>query len=83
MNLCTLEITPRGPENINETEFPECSSEMRETTELDPHQFRLRNLHPHILIGTASDRYAGWVGQINSEGRYKKCLKCAKVLRMP
>jgi uncharacterized protein YecE (DUF72 family) len=24
------------------------------------------------LIGTASDRYAGWIGQIYSEGRYEK-----------
>jgi hypothetical protein len=23
------------------------------------------------LIGTASDRYAGWIGQIYSEGRYE------------
>ena len=26
----------------------------------------------NILIGTASDRYAGWIGQIYSEGRYEK-----------
>ena len=29
-------------------------------------------LHQNILIGTASDRYAGWIGQIYSEGRYEK-----------
>ncbi len=29
-----------------------------------------RNLHPSILIGTASDRYAGWIGQIYSGDRY-------------
>lgn len=26
--------------------------------------FAFRNLHPLVFIGTASDRYAGWVGQI-------------------
>jgi hypothetical protein len=34
--------------------------------------FMFRGLHQHILIGTASDRYAGWIGQIYSEGRYEK-----------
>jgi uncharacterized protein YecE (DUF72 family) len=31
-----------------------------------------RGLHQNILIGTASDRYAGWIGQIYSKGRYEK-----------
>ncbi len=35
-------------------------------------QFRFRDLHPNILLGTASDRYAGWIGQIYSPGRYEK-----------
>lgn len=34
-------------------------------------RFQFRNLHPNFSIGTASDRYAGWVGQIYSEGHYK------------
>lgn len=34
-------------------------------------EFRFRDLHPGILIGTASDRYAGWIGQIYSEAPYK------------
>ena len=34
-------------------------------------KFNFRNLHPKILIGTASDRYAGWVNQIYSQDRYK------------
>ena len=38
---------------------------------LDPDNFLFRNLHPQIKIGTASDRYAGWIGQIYSEGKYK------------
>jgi hypothetical protein len=33
--------------------------------------FHFRNLHPQILIGTASDRYAGWLGQIYSPSRYQ------------
>ena len=32
--------------------------------------FGFRNLHPQILLGTASDRYAGWLGQIYSPDRY-------------
>jgi len=33
-------------------------------------QFQFRNLHPHISLGTASDRYAGWIGQVYSARRY-------------
>jgi uncharacterized protein YecE (DUF72 family) len=32
--------------------------------------FHFRTIHPLISIGTASDRYAGWVGQIYSRDRY-------------
>ncbi len=32
--------------------------------------FQFRDLHPNIFMGTASDRYAGWLGQIYSENRY-------------
>jgi uncharacterized protein YecE (DUF72 family) len=38
----------------------------------DLDKFRFRGLHPGIRIGMASDRYAGWVGQIYSEGRYDR-----------
>ena len=31
-----------------------------------------RELPQNVLIGTASDRYAGWIGQIYLEGRYEK-----------
>jgi len=34
-------------------------------------KFDFRHLHPLIRIGTASDRYAGWLGQVYSEERYK------------
>jgi uncharacterized protein YecE (DUF72 family) len=37
---------------------------------IDLKRYRFRGLHPNILIGMASDRYAGWVGQVYSEGRY-------------
>ena len=40
----------------------------RET--LDLKNFYFRGLHPHVFLGTASDRYAGWLGQIYSEERY-------------
>ncbi len=37
----------------------------------DFEHFYFRELHPDIFIGTASDRYLGWMGQIYSEDRYK------------
>ncbi len=37
----------------------------------DIEQFRFRHLHPKIALGTASDRYAGWLGQIYTPERYK------------
>jgi uncharacterized protein YecE (DUF72 family) len=36
----------------------------------DPGTFHFRAVHPLLAIGTASDRYAGWVGQIYAQGRY-------------
>lgn len=30
-------------------------------------RFDFRNVHPHVRFGTASDRYAGWIGQIYPE----------------
>ena len=29
--------------------------------------FDLRHVHPHLRFGTASDRYAGWIGQVYPE----------------
>ena len=40
--------------------------------ENDPKSFLFRELPKNILIGTASDRYVGWIGQIYSKGRYEK-----------
>jgi Protein of unknown function DUF72 len=44
-------------------------------------KFNFCNLHPQVLIGTASDRYAGWLGQIYSQDRYKgKITKRTKIV---
>jgi hypothetical protein len=37
-----------------------------------PKSFRFRELPKNLLIGTASDRYARWIGQIYSKKRYEK-----------
>ena len=44
-------------------------------------EFQFRDLHPNVFMGTASDRYAGWVGQIYSRDRYseKKSIRTKKV----
>jgi uncharacterized protein YecE (DUF72 family) len=36
----------------------------------NPETFKFRGLHPEVSIGTASDRYAGWIGQVYSADRY-------------
>ena len=33
--------------------------------------FNFLNLHPRLFIGTASDRYAGWLGQIYTPEKYQ------------
>jgi len=45
---------------------------MPKTVESGSKSFLSRDLDSKILIGMASDRYAGWIGQIYSEGRYEK-----------
>ena len=47
---------------------------MAKTTESRGKSFLFRELPQNILIGTASDRYAGWIGQIYSEGRYQNAI---------
>ena len=37
-------------------------------------RFDLRNVHPNLRLGTASDRYAGWIGQIYPE-HYAQSIK--------
>ena len=46
-----------------------------------PDDFQFRSLHPNVFMGTASDRYAGWVGQIYSKDRYsdKTSVRAKKV----
>lgn len=34
-------------------------------------QFKFRDLVPNVSLGTASDRYAGWMGQIYTKERYE------------
>jgi uncharacterized protein YecE (DUF72 family) len=45
---------------------------MRKAADSKPNLFSFRAIHPHILIGTASDRYAGWIGQVYSAGKYER-----------
>ena len=68
VNLCIWKKSSWAPGKINENESSEFWPEMRKTTALDLDHLRVRNPHPNILIGTASDRYARWIGQIYSEG---------------
>jgi hypothetical protein len=42
---------------------------MPSTPAADLEKFQFRHLHPLVRMGTASDRYAGWVGQIYSAER--------------
>jgi hypothetical protein len=44
---------------------------LNDSLTFDLDRFLFRNLHLNLLIGMASDRYAGWMGQIDSEERYK------------
>jgi hypothetical protein len=45
----------------------------------DPERFRFRGLHSGLSLGTASDRYAGWIGQIYTDGRYALSSRSKKV----
>lgn len=47
----------------------------------DPlHHYDFRNRYPHVRFGTASDRYAGWVGQIYSDAVAAKAAPRQKVV---
>lgn len=41
----------------------------------DIEKFLFRHLHPQVKLGTASDRYAGWLGQVYSQERYRSRLR--------
>ena len=43
---------------------------MPQSPQANPESFQFRNLQPQVFMGTASDRYAGWLGQIYSPDRY-------------
>jgi uncharacterized protein YecE (DUF72 family) len=43
---------------------------MPQSPQANPESFQFRNLHSQVFIGTASDRYAGWLEQIYSPDRY-------------
>ncbi|MCD6305530.1 MAG: DUF72 domain-containing protein [Deltaproteobacteria bacterium] len=45
---------------------------MNKNVSSDLESFRFRGLHPLLLLGTASDRYAGWIGQIYTRERWAK-----------
>ena len=44
---------------------------MRAPSKNDLDKFQFRGVDPRILIGMASDRYAGWIGQVYSGERYR------------
>ena len=44
----------------------------------DPETFTFRDFHPDVSLGTASDRYAGWIGQIYSADRYSNQINSRK-----
>jgi hypothetical protein len=44
---------------------------MSRPNDLDLESYCFRGLHRDVFVGTASDRYAGWIGQIYSEDLYR------------
>jgi len=52
---------------------------MEAKTAANPESFYFRGLHPGVSIGTASDRYAGWIGQIYSADRYSPTRRVKRV----
>lgn len=62
------------------------SEALRNSDALKPSlRYMFRDLHPLVYMGTASDRYAGWMGQIYTpelyQGRIQKRLKTVKGTR--
>ncbi len=52
------------------TTMAEVIKKMHENTE-KIEQFKFRDLVPNVFLGTASDRYAGWIGQIYTREKYE------------
>jgi hypothetical protein len=61
-------IETKNPENVTDT-MNEIINIVKDTGRIE--RFLFRNLAPNILLGTASDRYAGWIDQIYTEERYE------------
>ena len=38
---------------------------------MDLSRFQFRGLHPGVFLGTCTDRYSGWIGQVYTPGRYE------------
>lgn len=55
-----------------EDPFPCLEKDMPGRAMPDLDEFVFRGLHPSVALGTASDRYAGWIGQIYTPGRYEE-----------
>ena len=51
--------------------FPVYTGIMPHDPQEDIKKFLFCHLHPQVKMGTASDRYAGWLGQIYTEERYQ------------
>jgi hypothetical protein len=70
-----LETTSQAPRGI-EGRLHFCSFDgkrtMAKSSESSSKSSQFRELQQNILMGTASDRYAGWIGQIYSGGKYEK-----------
>jgi len=50
--------------------FPIWAKEAVRQSLEEMNNFNFRDLHPDLFLGTASDRYAGWIGQIYSKEKY-------------
>lgn len=55
---------------------PEAESLDEQRTAVDQYDFR--QVHPHVRFGTASDRYASWIGQIYPAERYANRISSRK-----
>jgi uncharacterized protein YecE (DUF72 family) len=47
---------------------------MAHEPDCDPETFHFRGLHRQVSLGTASDRYVGWIGQVYQAERYLQRL---------
>ena len=58
-----------NPENVTNTMNEAINNVIEKSRKID--RFLFRNLAPNVFLGTASDRYAGWIGQIYTKERYE------------